>query len=194
MAKNHTKFILLLCFFVCIAACVTVNIYFPAAEVEKAAEKIVDEVYDQEKKAPLDNSSDRSAWHKFLAHLGPHKAWAQDATSISNAAIRGLKQTLARHHQQLKPFYDQGALGITRDGYLEIRNISDLSLGKVARLRKLVKQDNQARKNLYQEVTSALNLDPSQIDRVEKIFAKKWKDKASSGWWVQKDDQGWTRK
>jgi uncharacterized protein YdbL (DUF1318 family) len=194
MAKIHTKWTLLLCFFVSIAACVTVNIYFPAAEVEKAAEKIVDEVYGQDKKAPLDNSSEQSAWHKFLAHLGPQQAWAQDATSISNAAIRGLKQTLAKHHQQLKPFYDQGTLGITRDGYLQIRNISNLSLGKVAMLRKLVQQDNQARKNLYQEVTSALNLDPSQIDRVEKIFARQWKDKASSGWWVQKDDQSWTRK
>ena len=28
-----------------VAGCVTVNIYFPAAQVEKTAEKIVDEVY-----------------------------------------------------------------------------------------------------------------------------------------------------
>ena len=37
--------------FAFIAACVTVNIYFPAAKVEKTAEKIVDEVY-REKKEP----------------------------------------------------------------------------------------------------------------------------------------------
>jgi hypothetical protein len=34
-----------------VASCVTVNIYFPAAEVQKAADKIVDDVR-QEEKAP----------------------------------------------------------------------------------------------------------------------------------------------
>jgi hypothetical protein len=35
-----------------IAGCVTVNIYFPAARVEKTAEKIVDEVYQEMKEPP----------------------------------------------------------------------------------------------------------------------------------------------
>src|SRR3989337_266441 len=35
-----------------IAGCVTVNIYFPAARVEKTAEKIVDEVYQEKKEPP----------------------------------------------------------------------------------------------------------------------------------------------
>ena len=34
-----------------IVGCVTVNVYFPAAQVEKTAEKIVEDVY-QEKKPP----------------------------------------------------------------------------------------------------------------------------------------------
>ena len=35
-----------------IVGCVTVNIYFPAAKVEKTAEKIVDEVYQEKKEIP----------------------------------------------------------------------------------------------------------------------------------------------
>jgi hypothetical protein len=47
-----------------LAACVTINIYFPAAAAEKAADKIIDEVWQLKdgKKvpatAPVDNSTD----------------------------------------------------------------------------------------------------------------------------------------
>ena len=34
------------------SACVTINIYFPAAAAEKAADKIIDEVWQQSGKAP----------------------------------------------------------------------------------------------------------------------------------------------
>ncbi|MDH3384147.1 MAG: hypothetical protein OEM42_08820, partial [Deltaproteobacteria bacterium] len=35
-----------------LVGCVTVNVYFPAAQVEKTAEKIVDEVYQEKKESP----------------------------------------------------------------------------------------------------------------------------------------------
>jgi hypothetical protein len=34
------------------AGCVTINIYFPAAAVEKAADRIIDEIYQSRKDAP----------------------------------------------------------------------------------------------------------------------------------------------
>ncbi|MFZ1546088.1 MAG: hypothetical protein WAT12_03180 [Candidatus Nitrotoga sp.] len=34
---------------IALSACVTINIYFPAAEAEKAADKIIDEVWQLEK-------------------------------------------------------------------------------------------------------------------------------------------------
>mgnify|MGYP006287070959 CR=1 FL=1 len=177
------------------AACVTVNIYFPAAKVEKAAERIVDEVYGQEgeQNGPPEQD-EQSALQRFLALVGPQSAWAQDATSVSNAAIRGLKSSIGKHHQQLASFYNQGAVGITRDGYLEVRDTAGLNLGQVAKLRKLVQEDNEARRQLYREVAAALNLDSSQVSRVEEIFAKQWREKAAPGWWIQKDNQSWTRK
>lgn len=42
-----------------LASCVTINIYFPAAAAEKAADKIIDEVWQlqkQDKPAPADTA------------------------------------------------------------------------------------------------------------------------------------------
>lgn len=182
--------VFLACF---IAACVTVNIYFPAAEVKKTADEIVDDVYGDQN----DTSSqpgDSSSLRQFLALIGPQAARAQQATQVSNAAIRGLKAQIARHHDQLKPFYKDGVVGITKDGYLTVRDKSGLSLSELGKVRSLVQEDNKSRRQLYKEVARALDLKQSQVSQVEDIFADKWRNKASKGWWYQRDDGSWTRK
>ena len=45
MKSNLTKSISLLTVIVGLSACVTINIYFPAAAAEKAADKIIDDVW-----------------------------------------------------------------------------------------------------------------------------------------------------
>ena len=186
-----------------VAGCVTVNVYFPAAQVEKTAEKIVDEVY-QEKKAPptqepMEKPRSRNEGGAFrgivrLARFGPAPAFAEEATTVSNAAIRGLKEQIGQRHRELLPFYQQGQVGITRDGFLEVRGTSGLGLPQVAALKRLVDADNAARRQLYDEVTKALNLKPDQVSQIRKIFAKQWRDKAQTGWEVQADDGTWGRK
>jgi len=175
----------------CIAACVTVNIYFPAAEVKKTADEFVDDVY---KKDTSESGEEQSSLHRFLEWLGPQEARAQKASQVSNAAIRGLKAQIGEHHSKLEPFYASGAIGITNDGYLTIKDKSKLSLSELGKVRQLVEKDNRARKQLYKEVVKALDLEQSQISRVESIFADTWRNKAASGWWIQKDDGSWTRK
>ncbi|MBI5441237.1 MAG: DUF1318 domain-containing protein, partial [Deltaproteobacteria bacterium] len=117
-----------------------------------------------------------------------------EATSVSNAAIRALKDQIAQRHQELLPYYQQGQLGITEDGYLEVRGTAGLPLPQVAALKRLVEADNAARRQLYQEVGRALNLKPEQVRQVEEIFAKEWRGKAQAGWWVQGDGGRWARK
>ena len=39
-----------------VTACVTINIYFPAAAAEKAADRIIDEIYQLHKDAPASTS------------------------------------------------------------------------------------------------------------------------------------------
>lgn len=175
----------------CLAACVTVNIYFPAAEVKKTADEFVNDVYKKDKP---ETKNDQSSLYRFLDWLGPNQARAQEASQVSNAAIRGLKAQIRKHHAKLEPYYKSGAIGITNEGYLTIRDKSQLSLSELGQVRQLVEKDNQARSQLYKEVVKALDLEQNQISRVESIFADTWRGKASSGWWIQKDDGSWVRK
>lgn len=186
-----------------VAGCVTVNVYFPAAQVERTAEKIVDEVY-REKEAPPPQGpaekprsmDDRGHLRSIarLALIGAAPAHAEEATTVSNAAIRGLKDQIGQRHGQLLPFYQAGQVGITRDGFLEVRDTGGLGLPQVAALKRLVDADNGARRQLYEEVARALNLTPDQVPQVRRIFAKQWRDKAQAGWAVQGDDGQWGRK
>jgi uncharacterized protein YdbL (DUF1318 family) len=179
-----------------LAACVTVNIYFPAAEVQKTADEIVDDVYGPSSPEEDPSSQDnQSHLRRFLDFFGPGKAYAAEkATQVSNAAIRGLKAQMRQNHEQLKPFYDSGALGITNQGMLTIRDSSSLSLAEKGKLRSLVEKDNEARRQLYQEVARALDLKSNQVSDVQDIFARTWREKADSGWWIQKDGGQWVKK
>lgn len=199
----HRRWFSVLTALAVIAGCITVNIYFPAAKVEKTAEKIVDEVYrekqeppQQEQKDKPSSSNERGLFAGLvrLARPGPGAAIAEEATTVSNAAIRALKDQIAQRHQELLPYYQQGQVGITKDGFLEVRSTGGLGLPQVAALKRLADADNAARRQLYEEVAKALNLKPEQVQQVRQIFAKQWRDKAQPGWQVQSDDGAWGKK
>jgi len=186
-----------------IAGCVTVNIYFPAAKVEKTAEKIVDEVYQEKTEPPGQEPAGKpQSWNEpgifqsitWLARFGPAQAFAEEATTVSNAAIRGLKDQIGQRHQELLPYYRNGQVGIDKDGFLDVRETAGLGLPQVASLKRLVNADNAARRQLYEEVAKALNLKPDQVSQVRQIFSKQWRDKAEAGWAVQADNGKWGRK
>ncbi len=69
-----------------------------------------------------------------------------------------------------------------------------MNLKEKALLRNLTNDENEDRRNLYDEVAKALDVDPSQINRVRKIFAERWIKDARSGWWIQKEDGKWVKK
>jgi uncharacterized protein len=191
--RRMFKVVEMLALMVALSACVTVNIYFPAAQVERTAEQIVDDVYGKGKgdQSLLEESG---IVRRLAVLLGPETAHAQEATTVSNSAIRGLKEQIAGRHKDLLPFYGAGNVGITRDGYLEVLETKGLSLQEVAALRRLVQADNSDRQRLYAEVARALNIDPGQVKKVEEIFAGQWQEKAASGWMVQRADGKWAKK
>lgn len=167
-----------------VTGCVTVNVYFPAAKVERAAEEIVREVYGQEDQKPDKKKDSSSLMNRILAWMGPSEAHAADAITVSNAAIRGLKNKIAQHHQQLLPFYNGNKVGIRPDGLLAIRTTQGLSVPQAAALKRLVAADNAARNRLYAEVAAALNLSPNQVSQVARIFARHWRGRAQPGWLI----------
>lgn len=190
--KRKWAIVLGMCFLA--AACVTVNIYFPAAKVEKTAEKIVDEVYQQKEAPAKKTPGGQSCLETLLAWLGPRSAHAGQATTVSNAAIRALKNQIGANHRKLIPYYNSGHIGIAKDGMVVLRNPKGLPMKKLASLRRLLAADRQARMRLYQEVARALNQPSSQVGRIQAIFADQWRARAAKGWWVQDNSGAWHKK
>jgi uncharacterized protein YdbL (DUF1318 family) len=170
-----------------ILACITVNIYFPEATVKAAAAEIVDEIRktDTEKKAP----DTVAGTFSFVP-----AAYAQEATSVSTPAIRALKDSMKNRFASLKPYFDAGNIGESNKGFVDIRDEAGLALQAKGALRNLVKDENGDRTKLYAEVAKALNIEASQIEKIQKIFADEWAKSAAAGWWVQKEDGGWAKK
>jgi uncharacterized protein YdbL (DUF1318 family) len=163
-------------------ACVTINIYFPAEKVESVAGEIVSEVRGQ-KSEEEDNSKEKedseekekSSWFRdTVLALWGSTAWADEVTTVSNPTIRALKNAMKNRYPLMKPFYQKGMLGEGNDGYVSLKNASGLGLKERRDLNNLVEAENKDRQKLYQEVSKALNIDPSQVNKVAEIFAKEW--------------------
>ncbi|WP_291328402.1 DUF1318 domain-containing protein [Desulfovibrio sp. UCD-KL4C] len=198
---KKTAQVLSLMTFLAVAACVTVNIYFPAAQVEKAAENIVDDIYGTDAQQPAKTNKDSSSLSNFIAFMTPTAANAQSVTESdieglkqSNSAIRGLKQTIASNHQQLIPYYESGNIGINKSGFIELRNNDGMTIAATAKVRRLIAQDNKTRDELYEEVAASMNIPGSEIQKVENIFTEVWQKKAPAGWWIQDAAGNWKKK
>ena len=177
MQSNNRVFRIV--FFVAIllvGACVTINIYFPAEKVESVAGEIVDDIRGPRPENMPDSDQKRQGFFRgrsLLASLVP-VAWAQDATTVSNPAIRELKDRMKARYAQLKPWFANGVLQEGNDGFVAIVQTNNLGLKDKGTVRNLVTAENNDRQNLYREVAKALNIDPSQTGRIAEIFAKEW--------------------
>jgi len=191
------KFGSILFFTIFFIACVTVNIYFPAAKVEKAAEEIVKEVRQQspkneQKLKKEEKSSPESELHKWQF---VNCAYAQEGVlQVSTASIRALKTSIKKRFPNLVSYFQRGIIGENNRGLLEIKSWQGVSLAKRAKVKQLVEAENKDRMSLYQEVAKNMGIDPSQLGKVQKIFAKQWQKTAPSGTWIQTEEGKWVRK
>ncbi len=188
-------------FVVFLVSCVTVNIYFPAAAIQKAADEIVEDVrkLPEEKpgQQPEQKPEKKSLWEQFrLVHLGPAEAYAAAAVdvNVSTPAIRALRGSMTNRFPQLQPLYSKNAIGETNNGLVAVRDTGALSLKEKADLNRLVEQENADRQALYAEIIKANNLDMGRLGEVQKLFANSWRDKSSPGWWIQQDNGQWAKK
>ncbi len=178
-----------------VTACVTVNIYFPAEAVKKAADEIVNGVYEKGKDKGKDTKPEGSLEGRYmLAGIFTDTAWAQVDINISTPAIRAIRSSMEARFGQLSPYYNGGNIGITNRGYLEIRNQAGLDIGAVGNLRGLVDAENGDRARLYQEIATANNLGSASIPQIEQLFAQSWQNQAGPGWWVQGGNGSWVKR
>jgi uncharacterized protein YdbL (DUF1318 family) len=183
------------------SACVTVNIYFPAAAVQRAADKIVDETWGEPKggegtrtKPITKNPASRKAYAFSFPSLAT-EAYAQETDiDVTNPAIRALKNSIKGRSSSIKPFMDGGNAGINKDGLLEIRSSTGLGLRDRADLKQLLEAENRDREALYVEIARANNIPGEKVADIRRIFANSWRDKARDNWWVQADSGKWGKK
>ncbi len=187
--------------FVCVVslvACVTVNIYFPAAAIQKAADEIVNDVRGtQEKQEPKQQKQDKQSLileELRTFSIGPKEASAQINVDVTTPAIRNLKQALKDNFPSLKPFYDKGALGENNAGLVETKDTAGLNLKEKADLKRVADQENNNRTALYSEIMKANKLGADALPKIQKIFANSWRDKSDAGWLVQDDKGDWGKK
>jgi len=154
-----------------IVACVTINIYFPAEKVESVAGEIVRDIRSQDKPLKDDKTS---LLRSLVPDPQPSLVWADDATTVSNPTIRALKERLKANYQQMKPFYQKGAVVENNAGYVSLGNTQALDIKQKRDLNALVNAENTMRKQLYEEVARALKIEASQVSRIGEIFAKEW--------------------
>ena len=192
---------------VLLVSCVTVNVYFPAAAVQRAADEIVNDVRkgpvpDQVPPAtpgqmpgPKSDKSSLPLLFRFV-RVGASEAQAGAAMdlNVSTPAIRALKTSMASRFPQLQPFCAKGTIGETSTGLVALRDAAALSLQEKAQVTRLVEQENADRQALYAEIIKANNLDSGRMSELQRLFANSWREKSSPGWWIQQDNGTWVKK
>jgi uncharacterized protein YdbL (DUF1318 family) len=181
------------------AACVTINVYFPAEAAEKAADRIIRDVYGEDPaKATEPHSRNdypaavRPAEYALLDWFIP-VAHAEADLSVNTPAIRQLQADMEKRHRELAPYYTSGAVGMTRNGEIAVRDQKLVPLQDRNQVKKLVVRENQDRSALYAEIARA-NDHPEWEPDIRQTFARRWVSNAPGGWWYQDAGGGWKQK
>lgn len=197
-----------------VAACVTVNVYFPAAEAERAADRAIDVVkgdpastgtQSQPKErgdaetTRLDAGSSESP--VLLAALGyaletlVPVAHAQSANlDISSPEVDAILGSMrARYQGELRKYFSSGAVGYAANGDIALRDQAAVPLTERATVKRLVTEDNSDRAALYAAIAKA-NGHPEWESEIRQTFARRWIEKASAGEYYQDTGGNWVQK
>jgi uncharacterized protein YdbL (DUF1318 family) len=112
---------------------------------------------------------------------------------INTPAIATLKQSMQQRHGQLEPYYANGAVGLTRDGLIAMRDANALPLSARQPVNALIASENQDRNALYREIARA-NGHPEWEGDIRSTFGQRWIELARPGWWYQGASGAWVKK
>lgn len=118
---------------------------------------------------------------------------AQANLKIDTPALATLRKSLRDRHQQLLPLYASGAIGLTRDGNIGLRDANLVPLAQRAQVNALIADGNQDRAALYREIARA-NGHPEWEGEIRATFAQRWIERAQPGWFYQGANSEWVRK
>ena len=182
-----------------VAACVTINVYFPAEAAEKAADRIIQDVYGEKSDnsaTPVESQSRISGPQPagiVLLNWLVSPAHAKADISVNTPAIQQLRASMEKRHKKLAPYYNSGAIGMTRNGELAMRDQKLVPMQERNSLKNLISKENKDRSALYKEIAKA-NGHPEWEAEIRGTFAKRWVGNAPSGWWYQNKQGAWKQK
>jgi len=189
-----------------LSACVTINIYFPAAAAEDAARVIVRDVLNEEEvEVTKENqeNNDQSSMVNFnnltyalagaVLNLLISPAHAEADININTPAISALRNSLKARAGSLKPHYASGAVGLTSNANVQIRDQSLIPLKERNHVKKLVSDENKERGALYAEIARA-NDHPEWEADIRYTFARVWVEEVGVGTWYLAADGAWVQK
>lgn len=195
MRKVFRSFVVLALFVV--GACVTINVYFPAAAAEKAAGEFIEQVIGPDAATPPPSGEKKGASlaPDLLRLISPvATAQAQANLEIESPAVRTIQARMAeRFRGTLEPAFASGALGFTKDGQVAVRDAAALPLAQRASIQGAVADENRDRAAVYREIAVA-NGHPEWEADIRNTFAQQWIDKARAGWWYQDAGGAWKQK
>ena len=177
-----------------LTACVTINVYFPAAEAKEAAREFVENVIGEQ--APAETAPPATVPGGGMAQLGARfDAWmllgigsAQAQTSditIRTPAVQAIQSRMEqRFNGTLRPHFDSGALGFGGNGQIVVRDASQLPIRDRVAINAAVADDNRDRQAVYREIAVA-NGHPEWEAQIRDVFARQWIASARPGWWYQ---------
>lgn len=120
-------------------------------------------------------------------------AIAQANLEINTPGVAAIQGSMQKRHSELAPLYASGAVGLTRDGNVALRDPGAVPLAQRAAVGGLVAAENQDRAALYREIARA-NSKPEWEGDIRNTFAQRWIDRAQPGWYYQNAAGAWARK
>lgn len=169
-------------------SCVTINVYFPAAAAEQAADQIINKVWGD--KAP---TTDTSNGNNENIVTSQNNTVNDINLEISSPTSIALQAKMTERHQKLKMYYNNGAIGLTNNALIILRSPIKIPLKKRNHVNQLLKAENEDRLQLYHEI-ALINGHPEWVQNIRTIFASRWIQRASQGWMYQNDKGEWQRK
>ena len=213
--------LLLLAPILALASCVTINVYFPAAEAQEAAEAFIEEVIgDTPADAGASTTPVSGEATRFIAatlqgrealpaqvfshtetrfdpvgfFIGSAHAQENVDIRIRTPAIQAIQARMAERFQgRLAPLFDAGAMGFGNDGLVVLRDPSKVPLAQRTAANQAVAEENRDRNAVYREIAVA-NGHPEWETQIRQTFAKEWVAQARAGWWYQDSAGGWKQK
>ena len=117
----------------------------------------------------------------------------QGNLEINTPTVAAAKSAMQARFGQLEAHFASGAIGLTRDGLVQVRDVNLVPLAQRGAINGLVSAENADRSNLYREIAKANN-HPEWEAEIARTFAGRWGDKARPGWWVQDGRGVWVKK